>query len=41
MLSNMAHHFAHKKVYLLQLNYYVRQGDIYAIVVIHNAAFIR
>lgn len=41
MLSNMAHHFAHKRAYLLQLSYYVRQGDIYAIVVVHNASFIR
>ena len=41
LLSNLNHDFPHKKHYLNLFSFYVKQGNIYAIVAAHNASFIR
>jgi hypothetical protein len=40
MLSNMSTHFPHKRTYLSLFNSFIRQGQVYAIIVAHNAPFI-
>ena len=41
VLSSISHDFPHKKPYLNLFSFYVKQGNIYAIVVTHNAGFVR
>ena len=41
LLSNVNQDFLHKKNYLNLFSYYIKQGNIYAIVAAHNASFIR
>lgn len=41
MLSNVSHHFCHQRTYLAIFTNYIRTGSIYAIVMAHNAGFIK
>ena len=41
MLSNVSHHFPHQRTYLAIFTNYIRSGSIYAIVMAHNAGFIK
>jgi len=41
MLSDITHHFPHKKHYLALLNSFVKQADIYAVIVVHNSTFVK
>lgn len=40
MLGDIPRHFSQKKIYLALFNSFIRKGNVYAIVVAHNAPFL-